>query len=244
MQAPAVPRLRFLSEVRRPPAALVRSDPAAHDSPATAAGPIMLPDFLAAYSLLFVLLNPFLLSIYLLDLIATLDGPTFARVLARGAIISGTAFCFFALTGEWLFKDVFHVRFASFLVFGGLVFLIIGLRFVFVGRQALTELRGGEPEHIAQSIALPFMIGPGTVSASVLAGVNLKAHEAAMAILCAVGSTVAIVIFLKWLHDHVRRRHERLIRRYIDVVGRISALVIGMFAVEMIFRGIELFSGS
>ena len=39
--------------------------------------------------LLFALLNPFLMSIYLLDLITDLPRAVFVRVLARGALISG-----------------------------------------------------------------------------------------------------------------------------------------------------------
>jgi small neutral amino acid transporter SnatA (MarC family) len=204
----------------------------------------MSPEFTASAGLLFVLLNPFLLSVYLLDLITSLDIRTFASVLTRGALISTAVFGFFAVTGDWLFRDVFQVRFGAFLVFGGLIFLIIGLRFVFVGRQALEELRGGAPEHVADSIAMPFMIGPGTVSASTLAGVHLPVFEALLAIGSAVAATVIVVIGLKMLHDRVRARNEAVVRRYIDIVGRISALIIGMFAVEMIFRGIELIMAS
>jgi multiple antibiotic resistance protein len=38
----------------------------------------------------------------------------------------------------------------------------------------------------------------------------------------------------------VRKRQERLVERYVDIVGRISALVIGTIAVDMILRGIDI----
>ena len=53
-----------------------------------------------SFLLLFTLLNPFLLSIYLLDLIHELETGVFARILARGVFIAGLAFVFFAWTGD------------------------------------------------------------------------------------------------------------------------------------------------
>lgn len=195
-------------------------------------------DFAGSAMLLFMLLNPFLMSVYLLDLIQSLDPPTFARVLIRGALISGSVFIFFAWLGDVVFRDVLHVRFGSFLIFGGVVFLIIGVRFVFQGNEALHSLRGS-PEHVAGSVALPFMIGPGTVGASVLAGSRLHPLAAAAAVVLALSSTVLAVLVLKSLHDYVKHRNELLVTRYIDITGRIMALVIGTFAIEMILQGVE-----
>jgi multiple antibiotic resistance protein len=76
------------------------------------------------------------MSVYLLDLITDLPRETFLRVLARGAAVSAAVFALFAWTGDALFSDVLHVRFASFQVFGGVIFLAIGVRFVFKGADA------------------------------------------------------------------------------------------------------------
>lgn len=198
--------------------------------------------FLRSTLLLFALLNPFLMSIYLLDLLTGLDGPAFRRVLVRGSLIAGTVFLLFAATGDALFRDVLQVRYASFLMFGGVIFLIIGIRYVMVGPQALEQLRG-EPEHIAGSIALPFMIGPGTISASVMAGARLPFPRAAAAIACAMAGTFLGLVLLKRLHDDLRQSDEARVRRYIDLVGRISALIIGTFAVDMILTGVEEWLG-
>lgn len=198
--------------------------------------------FLDSAALLFVLLNPFLMSIYLMDLIEDLDGATFRRVLARGALISGMAFTLFAWAGDAIFSRVLQVRFAAFLIFGGIVFLVVAVQYVMVGSKAIRSLRG-EAEHVAGSIAMPFMIGPGTVSASILAGSRLPVTSAILAILAALLLTVVSVVILKWIHDQVKQRNEGLIQRYTDVVGRISALIIGTFAIEMILKGIDLWLG-
>ncbi len=202
-----------------------------------------MPDrFVDSALLLFVLLNPFLLSIYLLDLIQDLDGKTFQRALMQGALISTSVFTLFALAGDAIFSRLLQVRFASFLIFGGIVFLVIAIRYFMVGSEAIRGLRG-PPKHVAGSIALPFMIGPGTVSASVLAGSRLPFGWAALAILSAMATAFICVLALKWLYDAVKDRYEKYVERYVDIVGRISALIIGTIAIEMILRGFEHWLG-
>lgn len=194
--------------------------------------------FVESAIVLLVLLNPFLLSVYLLNLMQKLDIRRFGQVLVRAALISGVVFVAFAWAGDALFSRVLHVRFCAFQVFGGIVFLIIAIRFVFAGSEAISLLRG-KAEHLAGSIAMPFMIGPGTINASVLAGTRLPIALAALAIVAALLITVLTVLALKTLHDVVRTRDERLVERYVELVGRISALVIGTIAIEMMFQGVD-----
>jgi len=188
--------------------------------------------------LVLVLINPFLLSVYLMGMMRQLSLATFTRVMFHAVVISGVVFCLFALIGDRLFTDVLQVRFAAFLIFGGIVFLIIGIRFVFQGPEAVELLRG-EPEHLAGSVAMPFLIGPGTINASILAGSRVGPGNAALAIAAALLGTLVIVVAFKVAHDFVGVRNKRLIDRYVDLCGRISALVIGTISIEMIFQGVE-----
>lgn len=132
----------------------------------------MTHNFTSSILLLLLLLNPFLLIIYLIDLVQDLDAGEFRRILVRAGLISSSVFTIFALLGDMIFEDLLQARFASFQIFGGLIFLLIGIQFVFTGPGALRSIRGA-PEHVAGSIAMPIMIGPGTVSASILAGSKL-----------------------------------------------------------------------
>lgn len=193
--------------------------------------------YIASLLLFLALLNPFMMSVYLIDLITDLPRALFVRVLARGALISGAVFALFAWSGDAIFSDVLQVRFASFQIFGGIVFLLIGARLVLTGADAMRAMRG-QPEHIAGSIAMPFMIGPGTVSASVVVGARLPVLHAIAIIAAALAVTVALVAAIKLAHDALRERNAQLINRYMEIVGRISALLIGTFAVDMIFEGL------
>lgn len=187
---------------------------------------------------MFVLLNPFIMSVYLEDLIKSMGFRTFCQQLTRAAVMSLMVFLLFAWAGMPVFEEVFQVSFASFLIFGGIIFLIVGTRLVLGVGPAVAAIT---PQHtgVSAAIAMPFIIGPGTISAAVLAGSRLEPPMAVLSITLALGSAVAALIFIKWLHDHVRSRNETLVQRYTEVAGRASALFIGTFAIEMILNGVE-----
>lgn len=194
--------------------------------------------FFEAVSLLFVLLNPFALSVYLVEVIHQNHWSVVFRVLLRASLISFCVFAVFALAGEPVFMRVLNVRFAAFQIFGGLVFLLVGLRLMLGGSQAIETLRG-PAEHLAGAIAMPFMIGPGTVSASVLVGSRLSGSLALLALATALLLTSLCLVAIKLLLDRVREINSRLIERYVEVAGRIAALTAGTVAVEMIMQGFD-----
>lgn len=194
--------------------------------------------FLENSLLLFVLLNPFIMSVYLLDLIKGLEFRVFIQHLVRAAIISLVVFLLFAWGGMQVFQNVFQVRFESFLIFGGIIFLIVGARLI-LGAGPPVEAINPNREGISAAIAMPFIIGPGTISASVLTGSRLEPMMAALAITLGLVAAMAALVFIKWLHDHVRTRNETLVHRYTEVAGRATALFIGTFAIDMILNGAE-----
>ena len=193
--------------------------------------------FIFSATLLLTLINPFLVIIYLTDVVRKLEPATFRRVLLRAGMISSLVFCTFALLGDAVFSDLMHAEFASFQIFGGVVFLLIGIQFVFQGHSAIQVLRGTSG-HIAGAIAMPVLIGPGTISASVLIGQRLEPLQACLAVLTAVTISLLTIVVLKSLHDLVLPKREILVDRYIEVAGRITALFVGTIAVEMIMRGL------
>lgn len=196
-------------------------------------------ELLKSASLLLALLNPFLVIVYLLDVVAKHDLANFSRVLTRAGLIAAVVFCCFALLGDAIFSNVVQAEFASFQIFGGVVFLLIGLQFVFRGPTAIEMLRG-DAKHLASAIAMPVLVGPGTISASVVIGQRQSPVFACLAIFFAVAVATVSILLLKWLHDYVRPNREALVEHYIDVSGRITSLYVGTIAVEMIMRGLAV----
>ena len=199
-------------------------------------------DFFHAITLLLILLNPFLVIVYVMELVEELNQKTFNRVLMRGGIIATGVFSVFALLGDALFSEFLHAEFASFQIFGGVVFLIVGINFMLKGNVAIEALRG-PPEYMAGSIAMPLLIGPTTVSASVLIGEALPPLLAVAGVILSVGTCILVMIWLKALHDWVKPRSEALVHRYIEVAGRVTALIVGIYAIEMIMAGLTTWAG-
>jgi len=194
-------------------------------------------ELLNSITLLLILLNPFLVIVYLLELVQTLNLKVFSEVLVRGSLIAMGIFISFALLGDVVFSKFLHAEFASFQIFGGIVFLVIGINFMLKGNMAIEALRG-PPELAAAPIAMPILVGPATVSASVIIGETLVPLFAVLTVFIAVGLSVLVMILLKVLHDWVKPRNEILVQRYTEIAGRVLAIIVGIFAIEMIMQGV------
>lgn len=195
-------------------------------------------EYLRSSALLLVLLNPFLVLVYLIDVMEKLERRRFADVLFRGGVIASVVFCAFAWLGDAVFSRLLQAEFASFQIFGGLAFLLIGLQYVFRGPKAI-EILSGESQHLAGAIAMPVLVGPGTIGASVLIGKRHDPTTACVIVLAATACSIVLVLALKAIHDYVRPRNEPVVQRVIETTGRIMALYIGTVSVDMIMRGIR-----
>jgi small neutral amino acid transporter SnatA (MarC family) len=199
-------------------------------------------EFIKSTALLLVLLNPFLVIIYLIDMVEKLDRKQFTQIIIRAGLIASVAFSCFAILGDAIFSRLMHAEFASFQIFGGVIFLLIGLQFVFQGPGAINILRG-QSEHLAGAIAMPVLVGPGTISASVVIGKQLEPLLACVAVLTAVAISLAIMLILKVTHDYFMPRKERVIHWYVEIAGRVLALFVGTIAIEMIMQGVRTWVG-
>ncbi|MDA3871465.1 MAG: MarC family protein [Candidatus Marinimicrobia bacterium] len=189
--------------------------------------------------LILIVLNPFLLIIYLIDIVKKQTERQFSFAIIRAGIISCSVFIIFAILGNYIFQNILQANFYSFQIFGGIIFLLIAIKFVFNGNAAINGLRG-DSKHVTGAIAMPIMIGPGTISASIMIGEKLNHKFAILSIFLAVLFSVVIMILLKYLHDYVKIKRAYLIDRYVETAGRITALVIGTIAIEMIMRGLKI----
>jgi multiple antibiotic resistance protein len=200
-------------------------------------------EFLKSTILLLVVLNPFALAVYLLDLFRHNSVGQVLLILVRAAAIGGAVFAVFACSGDAVFSDILQIRFAAFQVFGGILFLVLALRFMLTGSQTLVALRG-PPGQVAGAIAMPFLIGPGSVSAATLAGMRLPMLAALLSVACALSIVVIVLAAFKASFDYVSARNAALVERYVDVASRVSAMMVGSIAVEMTFDGLEAWLGN
>lgn len=194
--------------------------------------------FFKSALLLFILLNPFIMGVYLIDLIRGMALRDFSRQLVFAALISYGVFLLFAWAGESVFEDVLQVRFISFMIFGGITFLVIGVRMI-LGIGAPIESLNPQNREISGAIAMPFIVGPGTITVSVLTGTQLSFAQAASSIALGLALAIGALVVLKMIFDHAKTRKEVYVGRYMNIAGRVTALFTGTFAIELILKGIE-----
>ncbi|MGW8246796.1 MAG: MarC family protein [Acidiferrobacterales bacterium] len=194
--------------------------------------------FFKSALLLFVLLNPFLMSVYLVELIKGMPFKGFSDQLIRAGVISYVVFLLFAWAGEAVFEDVLQVRFLSFMIFGGITFLIIGVRMI-LGIGAPVESLRPYKKEVSGAIAMPFIVGPGTITASVLTGSRMELGLAAGALALGLVMAIVAILVVKRIYDIAQNRKEEYVSRYMDIAGRVTALFTGTFAIELILKGID-----
>lgn len=195
-------------------------------------------EFFRSIIMLLVLLNPFLIIVYLINIVKKKSTKIFRKIMLRASIISFVTFSAFALLSDAIFTNIFNASFASFQIFGGIVFLLTGIQFVFKGSASIESLRG-ESKHIAGAIAMPIFIGPGTISYCVIIGERHTPLVAISAIAVTIFLCASIILLLKYVHDKIQDKKEELIEQYIDIAGRVIALLLGTIAIELIMSGVN-----
>jgi multiple antibiotic resistance protein len=190
------------------------------------------------FLLMLILLNPFSQSLYLKELMDQMTLREFAAVHARATILSFSVFVVFATFGEPILTDIFQVRLASLQIFGGLVNIYIAYRFITVGPGSNVLFRGSVAD-LAPTIALPYMVGPGTLWTSILMGHRSPLLVALGMIAGVLLINTIFVMFSKWLFDHTSAQKETMVGKYFSVLMRTVALLVGGVGVEMLLRGVE-----
>lgn len=184
------------------------------------------------------ILNPFALCLYLSGVMEDLKLGEFLRVLLGACLLSLAVFSVFALSGDYLLSEVLGVEPEAMRTFGGLIFLIVGYEYVTKGYRAAVALRGSLDE-LPSAIALPFMIGAGTITQSILVGKQHSATGAVAVLIAGIGVALLIVTGFKMLRDHMTGGRERLFLRYVNIMARINGLLIGAISIDMIISGIH-----
>lgn len=197
-------------------------------------------DVLSFVTALLVLINPFALFIYLNPVIDDVGHrPFLLHVFPRASLISLAIFSVFLLTGTAVFDELLSIRFGAFSIFGGIVILSIALVFIVQGRASLITLRG-DLHDLASEIALPYMVGAGTISLCIIAG---SAFNPLTGLLSLAGAllinylAIAALIGIKYrlLRDPLRSVFDKMM----GVLLRINGFFVGAIGVDLVINGIE-----
>lgn len=184
-----------------------------------------------------VFMNPIALFIYLLPLKKEVSLRRFINILARATLITYVVYVIFALSGEKLF-EILQIDFEAFRVFGGVVVASISLLFIIQGKKSLINTEG-EVNRIAAEIALPFMVGAGTITLSIIIGRRLGSIKAAIVILIVLALTFLIIALLASIRHALKPRLKIVFDQNADILLRINSFIIGAIGVDLVIVGIK-----
>ncbi len=176
--------------------------------------------------LILIMLNPFAQVLYLFELMDKLKPGEFFRVHLKATHIS------------FIIKESFQIRLASLQIFGSIIILFIAFKYIIEGSGSNVLFRGDITD-LAPNIALPYMIGPGTIWVSILIGRKFSLHFTIAIILIVLLINFFFLVIYHQIHFRISNKKEQIIGKYFAILMRVNALFIGAIAIEMMISGIE-----
>ncbi|AHM59959.1 hypothetical protein D770_08480 [Flammeovirgaceae bacterium 311] len=193
----------------------------------------------AAILAFLVMLNPFALFLYLKPLMKDLTDREFLSVLFRASLISFFIYLTFVLFGNFIFERIFRISFESFRIFGGIILFSLAYMFIVRGKKAFIQTKG-DLDDMASEIALPFMVGAGTISISILLGEQLPMPYGVLALVIIMTINFLIVIGLKEMRSRIKFHKLRVaFDKNMEILLRINGFFVGAIGIDMITTGIR-----
>ncbi len=188
---------------------------------------------------LLVMLNPFALFLYLEPVRKDLNHKQFVSVIFKASIISLTICYLFFFSGEFLFKKVLLIDFESFRIFGGIIIFSYAYFFIVKGQRALIMIKENLDD-LASEIALPFMVGAGTISLSILTSYRHTSLIGILILFAAFVINFLTIFLLKKIRDSLDgRKLKTAYDKNMEVLLRLNGFFIGAIGINMVLTGVK-----
>lgn len=185
-----------------------------------------------------VMLNPFALFLYLAPIMKELSNESFRKVLFKASLISYIIYLVFMVIGDFLFRKVFMIHFESFRMFGGIVIFSYAYFYIVKGQKALVQMKA-DLDDLASEIALPFMVGAGTISLSILMSYDNALHVNIIALALIMVVNYIIIMILKDIRGEIEKKKYRIaFDKHMEVMLRLMGFFIGAIGINMMITAL------
>lgn len=186
-----------------------------------------------------VMLNPFALFLYLEPLRKDLSHKEFLIVIFKSSLISFTICVSFFFLGDFIFTSVFQINFESFRIFGGIIIFSYAYYYILRGQKALIIIKENLDD-LASEIALPFMVGAGSISLSIILSHRQSYVMGAGSLVLIFALNFGIIYILKKLRDSIeKRKFKTAFDKNMEVLLRLNGFFIGAIGVNMVITGLK-----
>lgn len=194
---------------------------------------------IAAIVSFLVMLNPFALFLYLKPVMKDLSDADFRTVFLKASTISFFIFLVLLLFGDIVFQRIFRINFESFRIFGGIVLFSFAYIFIVQGKKAFIQIKG-DLHDLASEIALPFMVGAGTISLTIVMSEQLELWQGVVSLVLIMLINFVIIMGMKQIRRGMRsKRVQTAFDKNMELLLRINGFFLGAIGVDMVVAGIS-----
>ncbi|MCG6187847.1 MarC family protein [Maribellus maritimus] len=186
-----------------------------------------------------VMLNPFALFLYLEPIRKDLTHKSYLLVIFKASLISFFVCLLFFFFGDVIFRKIFAINFESFRIFGGIIIFSYAYIFIVRGEKALIMIKENLDD-LASEIALPFMVGAGTISLSILLSQKHSYVIGSLALIIIFTVNFLTLFLLKKFRDSIeKRKFKKAFDKNMEVLLRLNGFFIGAIGINMMLTGIK-----
>ncbi len=186
-----------------------------------------------------VMLNPFALFLYLEPIRKDLTHKNYMIVIFKASLISFFVCLLFFFFGDVIFRKILTIDFESFRIFGGIIIFSYAYIFIVRGEKALIIIKENLDD-LASEIALPFMVGAGTISLSILLSQKHSYVIGTVSLLIIFFLNFLILFSLKKFRDSIeKRKFKKAFDKNMEVLLRLNGFFIGAIGINMMLTGIK-----
>jgi multiple antibiotic resistance protein len=186
-----------------------------------------------------VMLNPFALFLYLEPIRKDLSHKDFMIVILKATLISFIVCLLFFYFGDIIFKKILQIDFESFRIFGGIIIFSYAYFYIVKGQKAMFIIKE-TLDDLASEIALPFMVGAGAISLSILLSQEHSYVKGSIALVIIFALNYLILFLLKKFRDSLEmRKFKKAFDKNMEVLLRLNGFIIGAIGINMVLVGIR-----
>lgn len=176
--------------------------------------------------------------IYLQPVMRRMPHKDLRHIVAQGSYVAFVVFWIFSVVGNAFFKDILQIRFESFRVFGGLIIAYFAFAMIAQGRTSLITY---DKDHsgIANQVAMPLLIGAGTISLSIIIGNNYNPIGSAFILAIVMLINYLAIVLLIAFRSSIIRYFRKDFDSYMEAILRLFAFFAGAIGIDMIVTGIQ-----
>ena len=167
-----------------------------------------------------------------------LSAKQFRQVFFKASLISFFIYMVFLLFGNFIFEKIFQINFESFRIFGGIILFSLAYLYIIKGQKGFLQAKENLDD-LASEIALPFMVGAGTISLAILLGDRLTFPQNIISLVAIMIINYIIVIGLIEIRARINHRKFKVaFDKNMEILIRINGFFVGAIGINMILNGI------